>query len=469
MTIQVITPLPTPVPSRLDPVNFATRADAFLASLPTFGEELNDFASEANALALEVQNNKNSVDATYVDMQDLETTMQGIYSNSVATGNFKGVWSSLTGSLVKPATVFNAGSYWILLENLVDVTASEPASSNSDWLEFNPKAFAVTYDPSSSSLTSTNVQEAVDEVYDYASSYLGNGSGTNVDDASKKTAREWLGIGNFGFKNRLVNPDFAINQEFGNGNSVSIVAGASIKYVLDQWYATCTGANILSQQVTGLGDNKYSLRLTGANSNTGFMLGQRIEADNCLDLKNKEVTVSLNAKASSSRTITWSAYYANIADTFTTKTLIATGSFNVTTSNEKFIFNFNAGANAVNGIAIEFSGSALLVGATIEFDSIQLERSSKATEFEKRAIQNSLILCQRYYERLTTFIESSVPSGVAYNTWFFKVTKRVTPTVINSGTGATGVSYSTTPYATALYSNTGVATFGTTASANARL
>lgn len=428
MTIQVITPLPTPVPSRLDPVNFATRADAFLASLPTFGDELNDFASEANALALEVQDNKNSVDATYVDMQELEVVMQGIYSNSVATGNFKGVWSSLTGALVKPATVFNAGSYWILLENLSDVTASEPTISNSDWLEFNPDALAVTYDPINSSLTATNVQDAIDEVYDYASSYLGNGSGVNVDDASKKTAREWLGIGSFGFKNKLINPTFILNQQLGEGVSVPVVAGSTIKYVVDQWYATCSGANITTQQVPSFRDNKYSLKITGANSNTGFMLGQRIEADNCYALKNKTMTVSLHAKSSSLRTTTWSVYYANTSDNFASKTLIANGTFETTTSAQKFTFNFNAGIYAGNGLAIELSGDALLVGATIEFDEVQLELSDIATEFETRSIQTETALCQRYWEKglgqIKGAVSSSIGLAIQYTT-----TKRATPTM----------------------------------------
>jgi len=38
------TPLPTP-PSTLDPVNFNSRADAFLGALPTFQTELNDYAA----------------------------------------------------------------------------------------------------------------------------------------------------------------------------------------------------------------------------------------------------------------------------------------------------------------------------------------------------------------------------------------------------------------------------------------
>ncbi len=46
-----ITPLPTPVPSRADPANFAARGDAFLAALPTFATEAN--ALEANVDAAE--------------------------------------------------------------------------------------------------------------------------------------------------------------------------------------------------------------------------------------------------------------------------------------------------------------------------------------------------------------------------------------------------------------------------------
>lgn len=47
-----ITPLPTPVPSRADPTNFAARADAFLGALPTFGDEANALAVEVNGYAV---------------------------------------------------------------------------------------------------------------------------------------------------------------------------------------------------------------------------------------------------------------------------------------------------------------------------------------------------------------------------------------------------------------------------------
>lgn len=46
-----VTPLPTPVPSRQDPINFSQRADSFLSALPTFGTELNLVAGEVNTNA----------------------------------------------------------------------------------------------------------------------------------------------------------------------------------------------------------------------------------------------------------------------------------------------------------------------------------------------------------------------------------------------------------------------------------
>lgn len=46
---QTVTPLPTPVPSRADPANFAARGDMFLGALPLFATELNQVALEVSA------------------------------------------------------------------------------------------------------------------------------------------------------------------------------------------------------------------------------------------------------------------------------------------------------------------------------------------------------------------------------------------------------------------------------------
>jgi len=258
--------------------------------------------------------------------------------------------------------------------------------------------------------TNAEFKLGIGKLWDYVTSLLGNAA-TVALDSEKKLARENLGVGSFGFKNRLINPEFSISQQYG-ASGINIPSGSGIVYSLDQWYVSSSGSNVVAQQVAGIAGNQYSLRLNGSNSNTGFMLGQRIESSNCADLKNKNVTVSFNAKSTNSNSITWTAFYANTKDTFSSKTTIASGTINTTTIVEKYNFTFNAGGNASNGIAIEFSGGALLSGYTIDFDAIQLEASSVPTEFEKRAIQAEDLFCKRYCELLEVgYIAGSVTAA----------------------------------------------------------
>lgn len=119
-----ITALPTP-PSRQDPANFSDRADAFLGALPTFQTEANDLATAVNA-------DEVTASAAAVAAAASATSASNSEANINALANFKGTWSSLTGVLNKPAAVFHNGTYWALLNNLADVTTSQPGVS-ADW------------------------------------------------------------------------------------------------------------------------------------------------------------------------------------------------------------------------------------------------------------------------------------------------------------------------------------------------
>lgn len=272
------------------------------------------------------------------------------------------------------------------------------------------------------------------------------------------------------FRNRLVNGDLSFDQE-NNGAVVTVTAGGAIKYVLDQWYVSCTGSNITSQQVAGTSPNLDALKLTGGGSNTGTLFGQRIEGDAVADLILQDVVCSLMLSSSSITTVNWKAYHANTKDVFAAKTLIASGSLTINSTPTLKLFTFNAGANAKNGIAIEFDTGGLLAGQTILLERAQLEKGLIATDFEVRPPAIGLVMCQRFYERLYAYIEASSSSGtINYNYWFFKVPKRATPTVINAGNGASGIVYNVNGNMVGLYANSGTsATFGQSASANARL
>ncbi len=121
-----ITALPTP-PTRTDPANFATRADAFMAALPTFATEANALQADVNAK--QVATSTSAAEAA-VSLAETQLASEA----ALDAANFKGYWNTLTGALNKPASVIHSGKFWILLNNLANVTTSQPGVS-ADWAE----------------------------------------------------------------------------------------------------------------------------------------------------------------------------------------------------------------------------------------------------------------------------------------------------------------------------------------------
>lgn len=125
MTVPVISPLP-PAPVRSDaPADFATKADAFAAALAGFVEDANASSSFVNDRAAEVGSNADAAAQAATDAALARDAAQNV-------ANFKGAWSALSGPLNLPATVLHAGQIWSLLNDLPDVTASEPGVTG-DW------------------------------------------------------------------------------------------------------------------------------------------------------------------------------------------------------------------------------------------------------------------------------------------------------------------------------------------------
>lgn len=120
-----ITALPTP-PSRADdPANFSAKADTFLGALPQFATEANALASDVNSDALNAQSAATAASESASDASDAAAT-------ALAASNFKGDWSTLSGALNKPASVRHNGLFWALLNNLANVATSQPGVS-ADW------------------------------------------------------------------------------------------------------------------------------------------------------------------------------------------------------------------------------------------------------------------------------------------------------------------------------------------------
>ena len=128
----ITAPIPIP-PAGLPLPNPADRATFSARKLEQLRWANNEYATGSKALA----------DASYSNALDSQASATGAAAsassaataalNSAAAANFKGNWSSLTGALNKPASVQHNGALWALLNNLGNVTASQPGVS-ADWV-----------------------------------------------------------------------------------------------------------------------------------------------------------------------------------------------------------------------------------------------------------------------------------------------------------------------------------------------
>jgi hypothetical protein len=196
--------------------------------------------------------------------------------------------------------------------------------------------------------------------------------------------------------NIAINGAMEFDQE-NSGSSVTLTAAAAIKYVLDQFYASCTGANITTQRIAGTGAYRNTLRFTGAASNTALLFGQRHESYDCDDMLSSNVTHQWELSSNSLTVITWNAYYANAQDDFSAKTLIATGSFTINSTPAVYSATFNAGASARNGICVELVGGALLSGKTLDISGYKLEVGNAATAFKSEKRTTAFARCLRHF------------------------------------------------------------------------
>jgi hypothetical protein len=278
------------------------------------------------------------------------------------------------------------------------------------------------------------------------------------------TAPSLMGGAFAGLRNRVINGNF-YNDQRNSGASQTITAAAALTYTVDRFYAYCTGANVTGQRVAGTAPNAYLYRFTGAASVTKIGFAQRIENLNCQDLAGNTATLSVDLSNSLLTTVTWTAWYANTANTFgtlasPTRTLISTGTFTVTSTLTRYNTNITIPSAATTGIEIELSVGAQISG-TWNIGNVQLEFGSTATPFEQRPYGMELALCQRYFQSYggTTSVAWATPqiSGLLGSAAYIphSPTFRATPSLTVVGTGFTAQDNSAGPATATITLGTG--------------
>jgi len=297
-----------------------------------------------------------------------------------------------------------------------------------------------------------------------------------------------LNGGAVSLRNKIINGSFTVNQR-----GITTVTPASGDYTADRWAVGASVASKFSISISTAGSTGVAAGISGgaltATSLSPYTVGgsetfnvqQRIEGYNIADLAwgtaaAKTVTLSFYVQSSltgtfggsirnNAQTRSYPFTYSILATSTWTRISVTipgdtTGAFSdwLTTTGLGLSVIFSLGTGAtLSGTAGSWAGTnynsatgaVSVVGpnaATWLVANVQLEVGPVATPFEQRPIGMELLLCQRYYYRLSFDATVSAPfasSGfvetttTAYASTPFPVTMRIAPTAVEqSGTAA---------------------------------
>lgn len=223
------------------------------------------------------------------------------------------------------------------------------------------------------------------------------------------------------YRNLLINGDFRIDTR---GNT-SVAADNTLHYMVDRWYAFCTGAAVTVQPITS--GPYYRLRTTGATSNTTTGLAQRITSDASKHLAGSTAYLQVKAYSDNITSLNWALYYASSNDSFgtlasPTRTLISNGTFTINTVEATYSTSISIPSNATTGLELVFTTGPLTSGHSITFGDVQLEKNNTLGFFEIRPLEIETMLCRYYFQKMhcRNYLVSAGGSGSYYigASWF---------------------------------------------------
>lgn len=219
-------------------------------------------------------------------------------------------------------------------------------------------------------------------------------------------------------KNELKNPNFAVIQGTASGTLANSLAlpTASLGYQGEtEWCIAANGGtpayvfSALDERVT----------FTGAASTTAIYLLQRLESRDTNRLKGKTVTFSCEISNSLLTSVIWEVFRPTTSDDVhgtiasPTQTLIASGTFTVTSTLTRYSATFALPDLASRGLEVRLRVGAQTSGTWV-VSRLQLEEGSVATDFNCGGYPSELQVCKRYYEASTYYESAYNISGMSW-------------------------------------------------------
>jgi len=271
-------------------------------------------------------------------------------------------------------------------------------------------------------------------------------------------------------RNRIINGGMDIAQR---GTSFTSGANNNDAYVLDRFYILSDGNDAIdvTQTTTVPTGAKFSIGLDVETTNKKFGIAQIIENANCFDAIGGQVTLSFQAKVSSTAKldnvkcaiVAWSGTADTVTSDIisawgaegTNPTLIANATYenspanlNVTTSFATYSVTANVDTASTSNIIVFIWSDVTdtTAGDFLYITNVQLEKGTQATSFEYRQYTTELQLCQRYFWKPSQgFLMQGISSARIGTNVFFPVTMRATPTM---SIATTTPYWESVPYAT---------------------
>jgi hypothetical protein len=263
----------------------------------------------------------------------------------------------------------------------------------------------------------------------------------NITDVRTRAASGSESYTRTGFKNAIMNGDFRINQR---GVTTSTT---STTYVFDRWQQINIGGTVtVSTQTftvgTSLGDfqpEKYVRIVTSGQSAAGDVALLRQTIEDVRTFAGGTVTVSFWAKAATSTLASPAKIAVDLAQQFgsggspSSEVVTYAGQATLSTSWQRYavtvavpsISGKTIGTTAnTSGVQLNLwvsggstynarTGTLGIQSNTFDVWGVQVERGGYATSFEERPLQQELAMCQRYYLRYLSTVESYAGCGSA--------------------------------------------------------
>lgn len=273
-------------------------------------------------------------------------------------------------------------------------------------------------------------------------------------------------------RNRLINGDFRIAQRGTSFTGATTPANNDNIYTLDRWVLLSDGNDIadVTQATDVPTGGLYSIGLDVETANKKFGILQVIEQQNIVGVQNKECTLSFSARTTGSSLTNLKAVvlsWTGTADSVTRDVVSAWNNTGITPtwaaswtaentptnlnpSNTWTRYSITATCDTSNiknvAIFIWNDDATTTIGDFLYITDVQFEVGSVATPFERRQLSTELMLCQRYFQALS----SATTSLWAYNRYWnvglsggdqlvsyqWKTTMRVAPTVLTTAGSA---------------------------------